>query len=68
MGHGSLPLGRQDSIFSIELHAKLRHPPPFASWAEALITQRVCLVRLFQACILFFFALHLILGEKSDYF
>ena len=59
------PLGRQDSIFSIELHAKLRHGFPFASWAEALITQRVCLVRLFQACTLFF-ALHVILGKKSD--
>ena len=29
-GHWAMapPLGRQDSIFSIELHAKLRHAPP----------------------------------------
>ena len=32
------PLGRQDSIISIEQYAKLRHGPPFATWAEALIT------------------------------
>ena len=37
------PLGRQDSIISIEYYAKLRHapPPPFVGWAEALSTQRV---------------------------
>ena len=38
--------GRQDSIFSIEWHAKLWHFPPFARWAEALIAQKVCFVRL----------------------
>ena len=30
-----------DSIISIEQYAKLRHGPPFVSWAKALSTQRV---------------------------
>ena len=34
-------LGRQDSIISIELCAKLRHGPPFVTWAEGLSTQSV---------------------------
>ena len=43
-GHWAMapPLGRQDSIISLEQYAKLWHaPPPFVSWAEALSTQRV---------------------------
>ena len=36
------PLGRQDSIISIEWCAKLRHaPPPFVTWAESLSAQTV---------------------------
>ena len=52
-GHWAMvpPLGSQDSIISIEYYAKLRHASlPFVSWAEALITQRVCFncfIRLF---------------------
>ena len=39
---GDMPplLGRKDSEISLESYAKLGHaPPPFVSWAEALITQ-----------------------------
>ena len=36
------PLGRQDSIISIELYAKLWHAPSlFVTWAEGLSTQTV---------------------------
>ena len=34
------PLGRQDSIISIEQYAKLRHGPPFVTWAESLSTRK----------------------------
>ena len=43
-GHWAVapPLGRQDSVISVEYYAKLRHAhPPFVSWAVALSTQRV---------------------------
>ena len=40
-------LSCQDSIISIELYAELGHGPLFVSWAEALITRRVCFIRLF---------------------
>ena len=61
------PLGGQDSIFSIELYAKLRHGPSFVSWAVALSTQRVGQITgLNLSEDLFFFGFHLILGKKSD--
>ena len=50
-------------------------PPPFASWAEALITQGHVLCVSFRLWAKnrtkliedpFFYALHLILGKKSD--
>ena len=40
LGHG-LPLGRQDSIISIEYNAKLWLGPPFVTWAEGLSTETV---------------------------
>ena len=47
------PLGRQDSIISIEYFAKLgiapSTPPPLVSWAEALSIQMVG-EDLFLAC------------------
>ena len=52
------PLGRQDSTISIEKYAKLRHAPPFVTWAEGLSTETVGED--------LFFGLHLILGQKPD--
>ena len=37
----SLPLGRQDSIISMEKYAKLWHGPSFVTWAEGLSTETV---------------------------
>ena len=77
------PLGRQDSIISIDSMPNCGMPPhpPFVSYAEALSTQRVGEVVCFWPAPnfgqimglnlsedLFFFALHLILGKKSDLF
>ena len=43
------PLGRQDrmSASNCMQNCGMPPPPPFASWAEGLITQRVCFVRFF---------------------
>ena len=35
------PLGRQDSIISIEKYANLYHVPLFVTWAEGLSTDTV---------------------------
>ena len=42
-GHWAMtpPLGRQDSIISIEKYAKLWHGHPFVTWAEGLSTETV---------------------------
>ena len=40
LGHGP-PLGRQDSIISIEKCAKLWHGPPFVTCSEGLGTETV---------------------------
>ena len=54
------PLGRQNSIFSIEYYAKLQNapPPPFVTWAQGFSTQTVGED--------LFFGFHLILGQKAD--
>ena len=36
----ALPLGRQDSIISIDSMKNCGMPPPFVTWAEALSTQK----------------------------
>ena len=40
-GHGAMPLtlGRQYSKISIEYYVKLRHGPPYVTWAESLSTK-----------------------------
>ena len=35
------PLGRQDSIISLQKYAKLWHGPLFVTWAEDLSTETV---------------------------
>ena len=56
------PLGRQDSIISIEQsrYAKLRHGSPFVTWAERKHTNDQNLGEDL------FFGLHLILGSKTN--
>ena len=56
------PLGRQNSIISIEYNAKSRHAPlPIVTWAESLNTQ----TNKIWAKTPLFFGLHLILGRKT---
>ena len=70
LGHAP-PLGRQDSIISIEKYAKLWQGLLFVTWAEGLSTETVG-ENLFLAKNRTkfewrpFFCLHLILGRKTD--
>ena len=68
------PLGRQDSIISTELYAKLWHGPLFATWAKDLSTETVGEDLFFwpntglnlSEDLFFLFGLHQILCQKPD--
>ena len=68
LGHHP-PLGRQDSIISIEKYAKLWHGPPFVTWAEGLSTKRWAKTFFWPKTGLNWsedFGLHIILSRKTD--